>query len=67
MMLQHLEGTNRGAAVFNHWKVHNGSDYDLINRNGSVLDGVGDDGDGDDTGDGDGVNSTDAANSDGSC
>ncbi len=47
--------------------MHHGSDYDDINRNGSVLDDVGDNGDGDDTGDSGGVNSTDAGKSDGSC
>ena len=60
-MLQQLEG-NKGAAVFNHWKVHNGGDADQGVRDDGVGHDGGDDDDGaghgDDDGDGDGANPT---------
>ena len=71
MMLQDLEGISRGAAVFNHWKVHNGDDTDLSNHDGIVRDGagigdvVGDDAKDDGNGKWPRANSTDTANSDG--
>lgn len=71
MMLQDFEGISRGAAVFNHWKVHNGDDTDLSNHDGVVRDGagigdvVGDDGKDDGNWNGRSANSTDTANSDG--
>jgi len=63
MMLQQLEGINKGAAVFNHWKVHNGGDADQGVRDDGVGHDGGDDDDGagdgdDDDGDGDGANPT---------
>ncbi len=43
-MMQLSEGFDKGAAVFNHWKVHNGRDADDLARadsNGVLLDDSG--------------------------
>jgi hypothetical protein len=43
-MMQLSEGFDKGAAVFNHWKVHHGRDADHLARadsNGVLLDDYG--------------------------